>query len=156
MLDGILIGEIEIPMKLKNNNQGQGRHWSGSHKERLEASQAVAEARVWQPATKESRTWKSLPEWTRKLHFGKDEKLGLVVWRILGKRERLWDADSVLRGNYKQIQDALIEAGLAEDDSPKYIEWVLGRQDDSIREQGPKVLVEVYRVPFNSAFNERV
>ena len=155
MLDGICIGEIELPMKLKNNNQGQGRHWSGSHKERAEASQAVAEARVWTPATEESRTWQSLSEWTRERHLGVNEKLGLVVWRILGKRERLWDADSVLRGNYKQIQDALIEAGLAEDDSPKYIEWVLGRQDDSIREQGSKVLIEVYRVPFNSTFNEK-
>ena len=47
MLEGKLIGEIEIPMKLKNNNQGQGRHWSGSHRERAVASQAVAEARVW-------------------------------------------------------------------------------------------------------------
>ena len=156
MLDGMLIAEIEIPMKLKNNNQGQGRHWSGSHKERREASEAVSNARVWQPATKQSQVYQRLSEWTREPHIGKNEKLGLVVWRILGKRERLWDADSVLRGNYKQIQDALIEAGLAEDDSPKYIEWVLGRQDDSIRDQGPKVLVEVYRVPFNSAFNERL
>lgn len=156
MLDGIHIGEIEIPMKLKNNNQGQGRHWSGSHKERRTATEAVADARVWTPATKESGVYQRLSDWTRAIQFGKDEKLGLVVWRILGKRERLWDADSVLRGNYKQIQDALIEAGLAEDDSPKYIEWVLGRQDDSIRDQGPKVLIDVYRVPFNSAFNERV
>lgn len=145
MLEGILLGEIEIPMKLKNNNQGQGRHWSGSHKERAVASQAVAEARVWQPSTSESRSWVSLPEWLSELErFMVGQKLGLVVWRILGKRERLWDADSVLRGNFKQIQDALIEAGLAEDDSPKYIEWVLGRQDDSIRDQGSKVLIEVY------------
>jgi hypothetical protein len=140
MLEGILAGEIEIPMKLKNNNQGQGRHWSGSHKERAVASQA----RVWQPSTSESRSWVSLPEWLSGLDRKSGQKIGIVVWRILGKGERLWDSDSVLRGNYKQIQDALTEAGLVEDDSPKYIEWVLGRQDDSIRDNGPKVIVEVY------------
>ena len=144
MLEGIMIAEIEIPMKLKNNNQGQGRHWSGSHKERRIASEAVSNALCWPHPSTESDKPLGLSEWLTGLERPSGEKLGLVVWRILGKRERMWDADSVLRGNYKQIQDALIEAGLAEDDSPKYIDWVLGRQDDSLREQGPKVVVEVY------------
>ena len=144
MISGIHIGTIEVPMKLKNNNQGQGRHWSGSHKERSLASQAVAEARVWQPSTSESSSWVSLPEWLSERHWDVGTKLGLVVYRILGKGERLWDADSVLRGNYKQIQDALIEAGLAEDDSPKYIEWVLGLQEDQTRDHGPRVVIEVH------------
>lgn len=144
MLQGMLVGEIEIPMKLKNNNQGQGRHWYGSHKERAIASQAVAKARVWQPSTSESRICVSLPEWLSGLDRKADQKIGLVVWRMLGKGERLWDSDSVLRGNYKQIQDALIQHGLAPDDSPKYIEWVLGRQEDRLRDLGSKVLIEVY------------
>ena len=146
MIGGNLIAEIEIPMKLKNNNQGQGRHWSGSHKERRIASEAVANALVRYFPCVESESAVRLSEWLSERQIDCDQKLGLVVWRILGKRERLWDADSVLRGNYKQIQDALIEAGLAEDDSPKYIEWVLGRQDDTIRDLGPKVLVEVYTI----------
>jgi hypothetical protein len=144
MLEGTLVAEVEIPMKLKNNNQGQGRHWSGSHKERRMATEAVANATVKYFPSTTSEFTVGLSEWLTERHFDCDQKIGLVVWRILGKRERLWDADSVLRGNYKQIQDALIEAGLAEDDSPKYIEWVLGRQDDTIRDLGSKVLVEVY------------
>ena len=144
MLEGKLIGEIEIPMKLKNNNQGQGRHWSGSHRERAVASQAVAEARVWVESTDKPYKWKSFSEWRTGLAIKEGQKIGLAVWRILGSRERLWDADSVLRGNYKQIQDALIQAGLAEDDSPKYIEWVIGRQWAGSREDGPKVSIEVY------------
>ena len=144
MLEGIMIAEIEIPMKLKNNNQGQGHHWSGSHKERRTASEAVSNALCWpHPATESDKPVKLL-EWLSGLERPSGEKLGIVVWRILGKRERLWDADSVLRGNYKQIQDALIEVGLAEDDSPKYIDWVLGRQEDRMRDQGPKVVIEVY------------
>ena len=139
-----LIAEIEVPMKLKNNNQGQGRHWSGSHKERRIASEAVAQAICWpHPATESDKPVK-LSEWISQQKKGRDGKLGLVVNRVLGKRERLWDADSVLRGNYKQIQDALIEAGLAEDDSPKYIDWVLGMQISEWRDQGPKVVIDVY------------
>ena len=143
MLEGRHIGTIYLPMKLKNNNQGQGHHWSGSHKERRAASVAVAEARFGYWVEDGPHVNLKLSEWLSEPHvsFG---KLGLVVWRILGKRERLWDADSVLRGNYKQIQDALIEAGLAEDDSPKYIEWVLGRQDKERRDEGSCVEIELY------------
>jgi hypothetical protein len=144
MLEGVHIGTIILPMKLKNNNQGQGRHWSGSHKERRVASEAVANALVdYHPTPRSSMTVR-LSDWLTERHIDCDQKIGLVVWRILGSRERLWDADSVLRGNYKQIQDALIEAGLAEDDSPKYIEWVLGRQDKDRRDVGSRVEIEIY------------
>lgn len=143
MLHGKIIGTIYLPMKLKNNNQGQGHHWSGSHRERRTASEAVANARFGFWATDDSPFNLTLSQWLLEPHveYG---KLGIVVWRILGKRERLWDADSVLRGNYKQIQDALIEAGLAEDDSPKYISWVLGLQDKERRDEGSCVEIELY------------
>ena len=143
MLEGRHIGTIYLPMKLKNNNQGQGHHWSGSHKERRTASVAVTDARFGFWATDGSPFNLKLSQWLLEPHV-KYGKLGIVVWRVLGKRERLWDADSVLRGNYKQIQDALIEAGLAEDDSPKYIEWVLGRQDKERRDEGSCVEIELY------------
>lgn len=145
MLEGSHVATIKLPMKLKNNNQGQGHHWSGSHKERRIASEAVAEALVEYYPTPTSSMTLRLSEWLSGPHRECEyEKLGLVVWRVLGKRERLWDADSVLRGNYKQVQDALIEAGLAEDDSPAYIEWVLGRQDKERRDEGSCIEIEIY------------
>ena len=143
MLEGKIIGTIDLPMKLKNNNQGQGHHWSGSHRERRAASEAVASAGFWYHLADHTKVGLRLLEWLSEPHTSYG-KLGLVVWRVLGSRERLWDADSVLRGNYKQIQDALIEAGLAEDDSPKYIEWVLGRQDKERRGEGSSVEIELY------------
>lgn len=143
MIGGKLIGTIDVPMKLKNNNQGQGRHWSGSHRERRIASEAVANAGFWYHLADHTKVGLRLSEWLLEPHTSYG-LLGMVVWRVLGPRERLWDADSVLRGNYKQIQDALIEAGLAEDDSPKYIEWVLGRQDKERRGEGPCVEIELY------------
>ena len=144
MLEGRHIGTIYLPMKLKNNNQGQGHHWSGSHKERRTASEAVANATFGYTMTDHTKISHKLSEWLSGPNHTSGGKLGLVVWRVLGPRERLWDADSVLRGNYKQIQDALIEAGLAEDDSPKYIEWVLGRQDKERRDEGSCVEIELY------------
>ena len=143
MLQGKHIGTIHMPMKLKNNNQGQGHHWSGSHKERRTASEAVDTARFSYHMTCGTLVNLRLLDWLTERHVC-NGKLGIVVWRVLGPRERLWDADSVLRGNYKQIQDALIEAGLAEDDSPKYIDWVLGRQDKERRGEGPCVEIELY------------
>lgn len=144
MLEGRHIGTIFLPMKLKNNNQGQGHHWSGSHKERRTASEAVSNATFGYTMSDHTKISYKLSEWLSGPNYVSGSKLGLVVWRVLGPRERLWDADSVLRGNYKQIQDALIEAGLAEDDSPKYIDWVLGRQDKERRDEGSCVEIELY------------
>ena len=143
MLEGRHIGTIHLPMKLKNNNQGQGHHWSGSHRERRAASEAVAKAEYRYTMDGHTTIGCTLLEWLSGPHTSYG-KLGIIVWRVLGPRERLWDADSVLRGNYKQIQDALIEAGLAEDDSPKYIDWVLGRQDKERRDEGSSVEIELY------------
>lgn len=70
-------------------------------------------------------------------------KQRVTITRVLGKGERLWDADSVLRGNAKQLLDALVDAGYFVDDGPKYISEVTGRQDDSRRGDGPAIQVEI-------------
>lgn len=73
------------------------------------------------------------------------QKVDIVLVRILGKRERLWDSDSILRGNAKQLLDSLVaDAGWFADDGPKYIRLVLGDQDDTRRHEGPAVEIRVY------------
>jgi len=130
---------IILDRKLANNNQGQSRHWSSSHKERQAWATAVRDGWIkdWQGVEWHPEDfWECGPD--------PDKRIGLVVTRHLGKRERLWDSDSVLRGNAKQCIDALISAGLATDDSPLFIDWTIGMQDDSNREAGPFTTVEVY------------
>ncbi len=68
----------------------------------------------------------------------------MVVTRVLGKGERLWDADSVLRGNSKQMLDAIVGSKLLKDDNPKHVALVIGMQDDTRREIGPLIEVGFY------------
>jgi len=48
----------------------------------------------------------------------------LVVCRVLGPREKLWDPDSVGRGNAKELIDAMAACGWIEDDGPKHVRHV--------------------------------
>ncbi len=63
----------------------------------------------------------------------------IVVIRVLGKNQRLWDYSSVLRGNWKEIEDALVACGFLHDDGPDYVKLVIGVQETLERERGPCV-----------------
>lgn len=117
--------EYLIDHKLKNGNDGQGRHWSGSHKERIAWANAI-----WIP-----HGWRvpSEIEWVG--------KVDIEVVRCLGKGERLWDPDSVLRGNAKQLIDEAVARNILVDDSAKYVRMVAGLQDDTHRSQGPRTIL---------------
>ena len=109
---------IVIQVKPTNRNDGQGRTWHGSHRER--ATMALLVPRRAQP-------------------FAGPVRLTLV--RRLGLRERLWDADSIGRGNAKQLIDALVGAGWLHDDGPKFVSEVDYRQNDNDRANGPAWVV---------------
>ena len=64
--------------------------------------------------------------------------------RQLGKNQKWYDPDSVLRGYAKQAIDSLIEIGVAPDDSIKHLKFVIGLQCDESRELGPYTSVEVF------------
>lgn len=68
---------------------------------------------------------------------------GVVVTRILGPGEQLWDSSSVLRGSWKQLEDSLVELGWWPDDGPRYIRWTLGLQRADCRHLGPATWVAV-------------
>lgn len=115
-----------LPIGLTNGNTGRGWHWGSKHKER-----------------------KAMESFLREYFGGQRVPFGfpvsLVVTRVLGKNQRLWDSDSVLRGNWKELQDSLVAVGFFHDDSPKWISNVIGRQDATMRESGPAINITVIR-----------
>ena len=112
---------ILLPVKLTNSNDGQGRGWFSSAKER-------------------KRLHRILIDFRRKKPF---PKCDVIITRILGKRERLWDSSNILRGNSKQLIDTLVELGWWKDDGPKFIRHCDGRQDCDRRDAGPAVEITV-------------
>ena len=117
-----LLRKITLPIKLTNNNDGQTRHFgiSASHRKKYEK---IIRAKFGQQTP-----------------F--DVPVYIVVVRILGKGQRLWDYSSVLRGNWKQIEDSLVACGFLHDDGPEYVRLVVGIQDasDRTRESCTEVL----------------
>lgn len=73
-----------------------------------------------------------------------DVPVRVVVTRILGPRQSMWDYSSGLRGNYKELEDALVACGWWHDDGPRWIRDVAFRQDASQRVNGPKVRIQVF------------
>lgn len=72
--------------------------------------------------------------------------VNITVTRILGNGQRLWDSSSIGRGNWKEIEDALVAVGWFVDDGPKYIKRTTFEQDASQRELGPIIRVDIYKV----------
>ena len=113
---------IMIPIELNNGNTGRGHKWFRSSKLRSQYEEQLRDL---------PRPNFTVP--TRN-----------VVTRVLGKGQRLWDSSSVGRGNWKEIEDALVALGWWPDDSPKYIVQTDFRQDATQRSHGPFTLLEVY------------
>lgn len=111
-----------LPVELTNRNDGQGHSWKRTAGER-------------------KRLERQLLPFRRKPF---DHPVQLRLTRVLGQRQRLWDADSVLRGNAKQLLDTLVALGWFHDDGPKWITEATGTQDDSRRGLGPFTMVEVF------------
>lgn len=111
---------IFIPIKLTNSNTGRGHHWGASASFRDKAEKKLRALGL-----------------ARAVPF--PCRVNVIVTRILGKGERLWDSSSVLRGNWKEIEDSLVAIGWFVDDSTQYIATTDGRQDDTRRNKGPGI-----------------
>ena len=111
---------ITLPIELTNGNDGRGSKWFSSAKMRKEIEATL-----------------------RALRMTRDEPIPYqcvnTVTRILGKGQRLWDSSSIGRGNWKEIEDAMVACGWWVDDSLKYIAQTIFMQDDTRREIGPCV-----------------
>lgn len=122
---GELLLSIRIPVKLVNVNRGYGSNW-------------------FAPAQKRKQYERLLRRhgFTRLRPFR--WPVSLVVTRILGSGERAWDYANIPYSSYKQLQDALVACGYFHDDSTDWIRDVQFRQDDSQRELGPAVQIDVH------------
>ena len=122
----MLLLDVTLPLEITNQNDGQGHSFWKKHRQRL---QYQSDLRVLGHLRKPF-----------------DEPVRIVATRILGKNQRLWDSSSVLRGSYKQLEDAMVACGWFVDDGPKYITETVGRQDDTQRSNGPAIRLQVYAV----------
>lgn len=121
---GVLLHSAILPIAITNDNDGRTKHYGISKDRRI----------------RYERKLRSLGH-TRQ-PFG--QQTDVVVTRILGPSEKKLDQSSVLRGNYKEIEDALVWLGWWHDDSPPYIRFVLPDQDATQREIGPAIRIDVY------------
>ena len=112
-----------LPIELTNGNEGRTKHYGASAKRRREYERIIR-----------AKCGQRTPP---------DYPVTVTVTRILGKGQRLWDYSSGLRGNYKELEDAMTACGWWHDDGPEWVKGVIFRQDATRRELGPAVLVEV-------------
>ena len=120
---------VDLPIELTNGNDGRGSKWFSSAKLRKQYAVVL----------------RSVPQ------HKFDCPTTNIVTRVLGKNQRLWDSSSIGRGNWKEIEDSLVELGWWVDDSPKYIVQTDFRQDATMRDKGPFTRLEVFAatVPVN-------
>jgi hypothetical protein len=114
-----------LPFELKNRNDGRGHKYYRAKKDRDHFERVL-------------RLMKAERD-----PFGFPVILHLT--RILGARQQLVDEDSLLRGNAKELIDALVAVGWFKDDNPASIVSAQGFQINYHREAGPATFVEVYR-----------
>jgi len=115
-----------LPFELTNGNDGRGSKWFSSAKVRDRIEADLRKMRL-----------------TRKPF---DFPVSVRITRILGKGQRLWDSSSIGRGNYKELEDALVACGWFHDDSPRWITETIFRQCADQRDNGPGIEIEIFRV----------
>ena len=109
----MILRTIELPIELTNNNTGRTQHFGRSASQRKKYERII------------------------RSNFGQQvpftSKVEIVVQRVLAARQRLWDYSSILRGNWKEIEDALVACGFLHDDGPNDIGLCIGVQDAETR-----------------------
>lgn len=114
-----------LKIKLTNSNTGRGFSWHDKARDRNDIEAVLrCDGHVRQPFPCQTI---------------------IHLTRILGPREQLWDSDSGLRGNSKELIDALVAIGWFHDDNYKWVEETRFFQDATQRKTGPCVLIEIYR-----------
>lgn len=114
---------VTLPIELTNGNDGRGGKWFSSAKVRKKIESVLRQMNL-------ERTPFEFP-------------VTIHLTRILGKNQRFWDADSKLRGNSKELIDALVAVGWFHNDGPSYVVEVTASQDASQRANGPATVVEI-------------
>ena len=113
-----------LDIELTNGNDGRGNKWFSSAKVRKKIEQHIRENT--QPRTPI------------------EGPVVIELTRILGPNQRLWDSDSKLRGNAKELIDAMVACNWLHDDGPEYVIETVCHQDNTQRDKGPSVLVQIF------------
>lgn len=121
----LLLREM-LPIALTNGNEGRTKHFG----------QAANRRKKYELKLREM--------WLIRKPF--ECQVDVVVTRILGPRQQKMDSTSLGRGNYKELEDALVACGWFVDDGPEWINYTLFRQDATRRDIGPATLIEVFEV----------
>ena len=121
----MLLHAAQLPIELTNGNDGRGSKWFSSAKlrKKIEA-ELIADG-----------------------HRRKPFNVPVVIrlTRILKVRQSLWDVSSWGRGNWKEIEDALVAIGWFHDDGPKFITDIRFVQFvPKTRKEKGEILVEVF------------
>ncbi len=123
----MIIHTAEFQIELTNGNDGRGGRWFSSSRMRKQIEEILR-----------------ADGHKRKSPF--DGSVSLMVTRVLGARQKRWDADSFQRGNLKELIDALVVLGWFVDDGPKFISEVRFRE--LVQKPRPKkstTIIEVMR-----------
>jgi hypothetical protein len=120
----MILRTIELPIELTNNNTGRTQHFGRSASQRKKYERIIR------------------AKFGQQVPFS--SKVEIVVQRVLAARQRLWDFSSVLRGNWKEIEDALVACGFVHDDGPEYVGMCIGDQDAETRLTSEGGFVRVY------------
>ncbi len=122
-----LLHRAVFPIELTNGNDGRGGQWFSSSRARKKI-EAILRAHGH----------------ARLLSF--DGLLTIFITRILGPRQKRWDADSWQRGNLKEIIDALVVLNWFIDDGPDYVNEIRFSQVATTpRPTNASMAIEIYR-----------
>jgi hypothetical protein len=121
----MMLHSATLSLELTNGNDGRGSKWFSSAKLR----------KVIESQLRANGHARSTPFQT---------PVVIRLTRILGQRQQLWDFSSWGRGNWKEIEDALVEIGWFVDDGPKYITDIRFVQFTPKVRRSPDILVEVF------------
>jgi len=132
---------LTIKKELKNGNTGRTKHFSAAHREKQQWLAAIPQSNVVTAQGIEMTLGQFYHEVL--LEDALAQRVGLVIERVLGPRQRLWDHDSTLRGA-KELVDSLVTYGILEDDNARHVSWCLGVQDSDDKQNGPYVRVHFF------------
>lgn len=118
---------MSLPIELTNGNEGRTKHWGTAAKRRSEYEGIL---RLLRPNARPVNA-----------------PARITITRVLGPNQRLMDADSLGRGNAKELIDAIVAVGILPDDGPRHVVEVTYRQDDTRRRWGPCVDVTIEAIP---------
>jgi len=117
-----------LPVVLTNGNEGRNKRWFSAAKNRTQI------------------------EYILRLHGHAmdepfNEPIVLRLTRVLARGQRMWDSDSIGRGNAKELVDSLVGCGWFRNDCNTYITETRFMQFiPEIREKKGCTIVEVLRV----------